>query len=115
MPLPDTIQAYQDCLDFMDKAIEDEVGARLPFPSKEQAEHWRMRCNQARTLDRRRNKLVFVPGDKMYGCSEYDPLQFTIHEDTEGWFHVYARIMKLDPGRVELLSEVESNDNEASA
>jgi hypothetical protein len=28
MPLPNTIQAYQDCLDFMDKAIDDEKGAR---------------------------------------------------------------------------------------
>ena len=116
MSLPSTILAYQDCLDFMDKALDDDKGARVHFLTRDQAEVWRMRCNMARKLDRDQNRRIHEPGHQMHGCSVYDPMQFTIAEDTEGDWWVYARKMVLDPGRVELLSEVEPNhDDEAEA
>lgn len=114
MPLPNSIQAYQDCLDFMDKAMDDERGARMVFLTQDSAQRWRFRCNQARSLHRAQNKLVYEIGHKMYGCSEYDVLQFTIEEDSAGEWWIYARKMVLDTGRVELLSEIEDNDHEAS-
>ena len=113
MPLPSTIQAYQDCLDFMERAADDVRGARMVFPSHYDAQRWRFRCNQARKLHREQNRLVYELGHQMHGCSEYDPLQFTIVQDTAGEWWVYARKMVLDPGRVELLSEIE-DDHEAS-
>jgi hypothetical protein len=44
----------------------------------------------------------------LHGKSEYDILQFTIRDDTEGKWWIYARKMILDESRVELLSEVEA-------
>lgn len=115
MPLPSTIQAYQAQLDFMEKAMEDEKGARMVFLTERQAEKWRFKCNQARVLHREQGKMIYARDHKMWGCSEYDVLEFTLAEDTDGGWWVYGRKQVLDPGRVELLSEVESDDDQAPA
>jgi hypothetical protein len=113
MPLPNSILAFQDCTDFMDRALEDAAGARMIFMTEADAHNYRMRLNQARELDRRENKMIHEPGKLLHGKSEYDILQFTIRDDTEGKWWIYARKMILDESRVELLSEVEAGDDGA--
>lgn len=100
MALSSSLLAYQDCLDFMERAMDEERGARMYFRAESEAEHWRMRCNYARKLHRDQNKQVYEPGDKMYGMSEYDPLMFTIRQSPDGYW-VYAKKMELDTTRVE--------------
>lgn len=107
MALSNSLQAYLDCKEFLEKALDDEVGARLPFRTSEQAEHWRMRCYQFRKLDREQNKAVFEIGHKMHGASEYDGLTMTIKESTDGWWWVYAKKNIVDAGSIEALSEIE--------
>jgi hypothetical protein len=111
MPLPNSILAFQDCTDFMSRALEDDKGARLFFLTEAEAQNYRMRLNQARELDRRENKMIHELGHMLHGKSEFDLLQFTIRDDVEGQWWIYARKMILDESRVELLSEVEAGDD----
>lgn len=110
MPLPSSIQSFTDCIEFMEKAIDDDKGARYECKTEAAAQFWRLRCNTARELDRKQNKIIHEPGHKMHGCSLFDQLMFTIVEDVEGGWWCYARVMKLEESRVELLSEVEDDE-----
>lgn len=73
----------------------------------EKARHFRLRCNKARQLHREENKKIHAPNTKMYGSSEFDPLQLKLREDHDGEWWVYAERTMLDPASVELLSELD--------
>lgn len=108
MALSNSILAFQDCADFLEPAISDEKGARLFFKTQKEAEFFRMRCYQFRKLHRKQNMSVYPPDHKMYGQSEYDELMLTLYLTFEGdGYWLYARKTVLDPGKLELLSEVE--------
>lgn len=107
MALPNSLQSYQDCLDFFDKVIDDPKGGRVFIGDWNTAHHFRMRCNYARKLDRQQNARIYSPDDIRHGVSVYDPLCFQIKQDTGGGFWVYATKMKLDASQIELLSEVD--------
>jgi len=106
MALSNSILAYNDCREFLERAVEDPKGARLPFGSSRNAEYWRMRCNQFRSLDREQNKRIYEPGHKMWGVSEYDTLTLTIRYSADNLCWVYAVKLILDAGMIEPLSEV---------
>jgi hypothetical protein len=106
MGLSNSILAYQDCAKFMERAVDDPKGARVPFRTEQEAEYWRMRCYQYRKLDRAQNKIVFNPGDKMFGLSVFDELSLTIKHSEDGWAWVYAQKITINPGVIESLSEV---------
>ncbi len=107
MALPSSLQSYSDCLDFFEAVINDPKGGRIYVGDWSRAHHFRMRCNQARKLDREQSARIYPPEDIRHGTSAYDPLCFQIKVDTEGGYWVYATRMKLDPSQIELLSEVE--------
>ncbi len=107
MPLPTSLQSYQDCLDFFEKVVDDPLGGRLFKGSYSDAHYFRLRCNQARKLHREENKKVHEPNTPLYGASEYDPLQLKLREDTEGNYWVYAERTLLNADDVELLSELD--------
>ncbi len=107
MALSNSILAYGDCKEFLERAVDDEKGARIPFRSEKEAEYWRMRCNQFRALDRQQNRMVFELGHKMHGHSEYDSLTMIIRHSQDGYVWVYAEKRILEPGLIENLSEVE--------
>jgi hypothetical protein len=109
MSLPDSVLAYGDCKDFLERALEAERGARMIFRTSKDAEYWRMRCNQFRKLDRKQNRMVFEPGHKMHGHSEYDIITMTVKYSPDGYYWVYAQKMVLEPGRVEEIPEDESS------
>src|SRR5258706_4433955 len=107
MALSNSIMAYHDCKEFLERAVDDEKGARIPFRTEKEAEYWRMRCNQFRSLDRGQNRMIFDLGHKMYGQSEYDGLTMVIRHSSDGYYWVYAEKRTLEPGLIENLSEIE--------
>lgn len=107
MPLPNSLQSYQDCLDFFEKVVDDQKGGRVFMGLHKDAYNFRIRCNKARTLHREENKKVHPENTPLYGTSEYDPFQLKLLEDTEGNWWVYAVRTQLDPSDVELLSDLE--------
>jgi len=108
MPTSKSRLSYPDCESFLDTALEDEKGARIPFITEGQAHQFRVRLNYFRTLCREDNAKVYPERDApLHGRCVYDPLQFTILPDSEGEWWVYARQNKINPADVERLSEVE--------
>ena len=111
MTLPESLLAYGDCLDFFEKIVDDPKGGRYSVGTYEAAHYFRLRCNQARKLHRRENMKIHPANTPLYGASEYDPFMLKLREDTEGVWWVYAERMALEPGQVELLSELEGEAN----
>jgi hypothetical protein len=106
MVLASSILAYSDCKAFMEAALDDTKGARLPFRTETDANYWRMRCNYFRRLNREENALTYDLGHKMHGRSEYDKLTMTIKQSGDGWWWVYAEKRAIDLEAIEPLSEV---------
>lgn len=99
--------AYPDCQQFLDAALEDEKGVRLPFQTYGQAMQFRVRLNTYRQIIRDDNAIVYPdPAHHLHGRSEFDELQFTIMEDSEGEYWVYAKKQHLDIAEIEKLSEI---------
>lgn len=111
MALPSSPQAYPDCYDFLEKCIDDIVGARKPFRDRGLAMEFRQRCYYFRTLTQRQNRSIYPPDDKRHGTSDYDEIRMTIETSEDGWFWVYGKKMSININDVESLSEIE-NDNE---
>lgn len=106
MSLPSSLLAYGPQLTFMETALDLPRGARMFFNTEAEAEHWRMRCNMARSLDRKENEKIYEVGDKMHGKSQFDVLMFTIRHSPDGVW-CYAEIQILDESRVEPIPETE--------
>lgn len=115
MPLPTSLQSYQDCLDFFERVVDDPLGGRIFMGSHNEAHQFRLRCNKARQLHREENKKVHEEGMPLHGASEYDPLRLKLREDTAGQWWVYAERTQLNPADVELLSELEDHINDPQA
>lgn len=98
--------SYSDCYSVMDQAIADPNGIRISFLSRAEAIFFRMRCHQARAIDRRRSKEVYVdPTHPMHGTSLYDKIVLRIYPiDEVVW--LYLEQLSIEPNRIELLSEV---------
>jgi hypothetical protein len=94
-------------MDFFEKIADDPLGGRVEIGTFEEAHVFRARCNQARKLHRRQNMKVHAPNMPLHGASEYDEFMLKLKEDTAGRWWVYAHRMALQPGQVELLSELE--------
>jgi hypothetical protein len=108
MPTSTSRLSYPDCESFLNIALEDEKGARLPFPREGQANQFRVRLNYFRTLVRNDNAKVHPEKDHpMHGRCEYDVLQFTVVPDDAGEWWVYARINQINEAEVERLSDIE--------
>jgi|SRR5882724_5211416 len=107
MPLPNSLHAYSDCLDFFEQVVDDPKGGRVFIGEYAKAHYFRARCNQARKLHRIQNSKIHDPGTTMHGCSEYDPLCLQLKMDTENNWYVYAVRMKIDASQIDLLSETE--------
>lgn len=107
MSLPTVPTAFPDCYAFCEECVDDPIGARRPFKTEGQAIQFRKRCHHFRELARKQNKQIYPPDDARHGTSDYDPIAFTILEDTEGEWWVYGR--KLSEGKkdIERLSDIE--------
>src|SRR5258706_13433765 len=76
--------SYQDCIEFMDKAMEDDKGARIIFGIRDNATFFRMRCHAARQINRKDNRLIYSAVDPLYDASMYDKLVFGLRKDEDG-------------------------------
>ena len=110
MSLPTSLLSYTDCLDVFDKAVEDEVGVRVPFRTIDEATHFKMRLHMARKLTREDNTRLHQPGDLMYGKSVYDKIKVTTRTLKSG-VYVYLKQTKIDPGVIESLADLEDEPN----
>lgn len=95
MPLSQSILAYIDCTDVLDRALESKYGIRVTLPNMTAAMHFRDRVHQARVLHRRENAKIYEPGHMMHGRSEYDVLRVRLrtggHNGT-----VYMNLEKIE-------------------
>lgn len=96
--------AYSDCREVMQSAIEDKRGVRVRMDSMGDAMHFRMRCHQARSLDRKENAKSYERDHPLHGRSAYDVLVLRLVEDVDcAW--VYFEKVALDISRVESLDD----------
>ena len=113
MPLSNQITAYEDCRNLFDAATEDSLGARLKFPTYTEALYFRNRMNQARSLEREESKRIYDKTSPAYGKTDYDAFVVRIREDTEGWFWVYVERRETLFDKIEKLSDLEDDDDDA--
>lgn len=74
MPLSDSILAFPDIKDALERALATENGIKFSLPTAKDAFRFVARCNHYRVLDRRQNRLLYPEGNTMHGCSIYDRL-----------------------------------------
>lgn len=82
--------AYNDIFDILERATEAKNGIRLCFASHDAAIHFRMRLNQARSIDREENLKLYKEGDPLYGRSVYDHFTTRIitSNDSPPWLYI---------------------------
>jgi hypothetical protein len=108
MALSNSILSYQDCREFLEKALDATNGSRVPFRNERSAQYFQMRCNQFRSLDRKDNLAIHDPGTLMHGKSTYDELTLTLKWSPDGLYWVYAQKRTLPTGLVEDIPEDET-------
>lgn len=101
MALSTSPLAYTDCREFLEQALSAPNGSRLPFRAETSAQHFRMRCNYFRVLDRKDNETIHEPGTPLHGKSEYDTLTLTVKWSPDEIWWVYAQQRTLPQGLIE--------------
>jgi hypothetical protein len=103
MALSDSRNAYDDCFELLDKALNSEKGVRYQETSESMAKHMINRLNYARSIDRRMNKEIFDTTSPKHGVSAYDSLIVSRPKfaDDKWWVYIQQRIF--DPSRMEYL------------
>jgi len=89
--LPDSPGAYNDCYDLYQRAIDTPGGVRTLLSTKNEAYFFQLRMHKFRTIQRRNSRRTYPTDHPLYDTSEFDPLQVTIREDTEGGWWVYVK------------------------
>lgn len=104
MTLPTHRVSYQVEYDLLDKALNDELGARIRMASVEAALHLRARIHQARKIDRKENREAYDEGHPMHGQSIYDKLVCRVKQ-SEGHVYLYLEQRNAESFEVEILSD----------
>jgi hypothetical protein len=88
MSLPSHLDAYEDCLDYFEKALADPSGIRISFDDYGQANLFTMRMHQCRALHRALHRRVYAPDDHRHGRSEFDKLMVRQprYDDVAHWW-----------------------------
>ena len=81
MPLPQSLLAYSDCRELFDKALASDNGLKITSETKGKAIHLRQRLMKFRALDRTQNAKIYVPGDPLFGKSEYDRVSCALEDN----------------------------------
>lgn len=103
MSLPTTPRAYDDCYEIFDKAMADPVGVRVKLKDYGEANWFRLRMNQARSINRKENMRTYSDDHPMFNSSVYDILTMVI--DNRGEEGCYLEVKKRPvPQEVESLS-----------
>lgn len=105
MTLSHSLLSYQDCLEAMDRAMDDPQGGRVRFSTQNAALTFRARCHQARMITRQKNKKIYEdPTHPQHGACIYDELVLRLRRDGEAWY-IYLERMTANNIEVEPLSE----------
>jgi hypothetical protein len=109
MTAPTSRLAYLDAFEAWEKADADPRGIRLRFTTKENAQTFRSRLHNARSIDRSDNTVIYREDvdNPLYGRSVYDPFVVRLKEDEEGMWWIYIERSSIDRLVVESLSEME--------
>ena len=109
MTLSTSITAYDNCFEAFDRAIEAKRGIRMEFDDWGSANFFRMRCHQARKLDRERNAKIYSdPEHPMHGRSTFDPLTLRIIREGDNTY-LYIERNTILPGKIEDLDDLEAS------
>ena len=95
--------AYDDAYAALDAALADQQGVRVKMADEAAAINFRMRCHQARKIDRDRNAETYEKPDPRHGASDYDRLILRIRYVDDDWY-LYFEKNTVIPGEVESLS-----------
>lgn len=95
--------AYEDAYAVMMAALEDPRGVRVRMASVDAATHFRLRCHQARKIDRQENAITYERPHPMHGVSPYDKLVLRIVTDDDGVWLTVAQNTVI-PGEVQSLT-----------
>jgi len=98
LPTPVSRQAFIDCYELLDRAIESTRGIQRLFDDHGAAMNFRVRLHKARAYDRHNNQLIYQPDDPLYAQTIY--AQIVVREprfdpDRGKW------VLKLEKGVVE--------------
>lgn len=106
MTLPTHRVSYQVEYEILDKALGDEIGARIRMPSLEAAAHLRARIHQARKINREESKEAYEESHPLHGQSIYDKLVCRLKQ-TDGHTYLYIEHRNAENFEVEPLSEAD--------
>ena len=113
MSISSSRQAYPDCTELFERAIDDPRGVRIWIGDEGKARHFIMRMHQCRQINRNDNAKIYPdPGHPLHGSSEWDPLRCTMRVDSEGEWWVYVEKVKLNTEMIESLAEIEGEFTE---
>lgn len=90
MSVPNTPRAYDDCYEVFDRALKDEVGVKVRVKDNNAGQYFRMRLNQARSINRKENMRTYEMGHPMFNASQYDCLVCTV-EFVDGDCYVFVQ------------------------
>lgn len=107
MSVSTSAMSYQDCYTALDAALADPMGVRIKLDHEAAAIHFRMRCHQARKINREDNCKIYENDHPLWGRSEYDLLTLRIRHDADDNTYLYIEKNDTVPGEIELLSGLE--------
>jgi hypothetical protein len=83
MPLSNSILAYDDVREILDKALAAEKGLAITVKTRGKAVSLRQRCYKFRSLAREESFKLYGPGDTRRGHSPYEELHISISDDDQ--------------------------------
>lgn len=100
MSLSTSRQAYADCYEVFDAAMENDAGVKVKMQSEDAAYFFRMRMHQARSLVKKDNSRIYPDDHPLYGASEYDRLAVKIRK-LNGDFYIWVEPHGVQRGEIE--------------
>lgn len=113
MALSNQIGAYEDCFNYLDRALADTKGIRFRLEDKDygRAVQMHMRMQQARVLERAQNARLYPSDHPQHGNCQYDKLIIRKpRADEDGFFWIYIEHISANVDVVEALSEETNGD-----
>jgi hypothetical protein len=91
LSLSNIISTYEDCFELFQRALDHEVGVRVPIGDYGSARFFQMRMHNGRALMRAENRRIYLENDIRWGKSIYDVLTVLLRQDTTGVWWIYVK------------------------
>lgn len=82
MALSKNITEYEDCREYLDRALVATTGTRIKLPSNGGAVHLRQRLYKLRQLEKVRSLELYEIGDERRNKTPYDNLAIVVVDNT---------------------------------